>query len=66
MPRPSWRPVRVALALTLLLAGGCRPGWKYNEQVEGTVKLDGAPVANALVRFVPREQTSPKHNNKGN
>jgi hypothetical protein len=43
----------VALALALVLVGGCRQGWQYNEQVEGTVKLDGAPVANALVRFVP-------------
>jgi hypothetical protein len=48
----------VALALALLLAGGCRPGWKYNEQVEGTVKLDGAPIPNALVRFVPDDPTT--------
>jgi hypothetical protein len=49
------RPPRLALALALLAVGACRPSWKYNEQVEGTVKLDGAPVANALVRFVPED-----------
>jgi hypothetical protein len=53
------RPVRLALALALVRAGGCRPGpnWKYNEQVEGTVKMDGAPVPNVLVRFVPDDPT---------
>ncbi len=49
------RPTRLALALALLAVGACRPSWKYNEQVEGTVKMDGAPVANALVRFVPED-----------
>ncbi len=49
------RPLRFAVALALLLVAACRPGpnWKYNEQVEGTVKLDGTPVPNVMVRFVP-------------
>jgi hypothetical protein len=53
------RPVRLALALPLVLAAGCHsgPNWKYNEQVEGTVKIDGAPVPNVLVRFVPDDAT---------
>ena len=53
------RPLRPALALALVLAAGCGSGrnWKYNEQVEGAVKMDGAPVPNVLVRFVPDDPT---------
>jgi hypothetical protein len=53
------RPIRVTVALTLLLVGACRsgPNWKYNEQVEGTVKIDGVPVPNVMVRFVPDDPT---------
>jgi hypothetical protein len=49
------RSLRCVLALTLMLVGACRsgPNWKYNNQVEGTVKLDGVAVPNVLVRFVP-------------
>jgi hypothetical protein len=50
---------RVAVALTLLLVGACRsgPNWKYNENIEGTVKIDGVPVPNVMVRFVPDDPT---------
>jgi hypothetical protein len=40
----------------LLAAVGCSGKarqWTYNDVVEGTVTLDGAPVANVLVQFVP-------------
>jgi hypothetical protein len=44
------------LAAALLFgAAGCGGGksWAVNDRVEGTVKLDGAPLANVLVQFVP-------------
>jgi hypothetical protein len=59
MDRSVSRSLRVCLALALLLVGACRsgPNWKYNEQVEGTVKIDGTAVPGALVRFVPDDPT---------
>jgi hypothetical protein len=44
-----------ALGLGLLLvAAGCSgSGGTLNNQVEGTVKLDGVPLANAVIQFVP-------------
>jgi hypothetical protein len=40
--------------LALLFASGCRSKIPpLNEQVEGTVKLDGVPLAQAHVEFVP-------------
>jgi hypothetical protein len=43
------------LAATLALAAiGCGArNWPMNEQVEGTVKMDGAPLPNVMVQFVP-------------
>jgi len=47
--------VRLGLvALLLALTAGCSgENWTMNEQVDGTVKLDGEPLANAVVEFVP-------------
>jgi hypothetical protein len=42
-----------ALALAAFACGGKAKQWTFNEVVEGTVTLDGAPVANVLVQFVP-------------
>ena len=45
---------RLSLGLALALAGCSRSAsYTQNESVEGTVTLDGAPVANAVVQFVP-------------
>jgi hypothetical protein len=46
---------RLCLGLLPLSTVGCggAPSWTYNDSVEGTVKLDGTPVANVLVQFVP-------------
>ncbi|QJW95659.1 transthyretin-like family protein [Frigoriglobus tundricola] len=45
---------RLSLGVVLVL-GGCSHSASYtqNESVEGTVTLDGVPVANAVVQFVP-------------
>ncbi len=46
----------LVLAASLLLASGCgKRGkvWEFNQQVEGVVKLEGAPLANVFVQFVP-------------
>ncbi len=46
--------VRLSLGIVLALAGCSRStSYTQNESVEGTVTLDGAPVANAVVQFVP-------------
>ena len=37
----------------LLGAAGCAKTWSQNDNVEGTLKLDGVPLANVSVRFVP-------------
>jgi hypothetical protein len=59
MPAIRVRSLHALVALTLLPVAACRPGpnWKYNENVEGTVKMDGAPVPNVMVRFVPDDPT---------
>ncbi len=44
---------RFGLVLLVLGAGCSGKKWDYNEQVEGTVKLDGVPLAHVLVQFVP-------------
>src|SRR5262249_16822671 len=54
MPTKS-QVTRLALAAVLFaLAAGCSSNnWVRNEQVEGTVKLDGKAVPNVMVQFVP-------------
>jgi len=44
------------LIVAAFAATGCGGGgkkWSYNNQVEGTVKLDGVPLAGVVVEFVP-------------
>src|SRR5262249_62235887 len=42
------------VALLLTFTAGCGANdWPMNEQVEGMVKLDGGPLANAIVEFMP-------------
>lgn len=43
------------LAFLLLTASGCGKTLVFNDSVEGTVKLDGKPLGNAYVQFVPDE-----------
>ena len=46
----------LVLAASLLLTSGCGKRskvWQFNDQVEGVVKLEGAPLANVFVQFVP-------------
>jgi hypothetical protein len=47
-----WPCRGVGTALLLLLAG-CSGKHAMNNQVEGTVKLDGTPLPNVVVQFVP-------------
>jgi hypothetical protein len=50
----SFRQALARLApAAVLLAAGCGPSVKFNEQVEGTVTLDGAPLPQVMVQFVP-------------
>ena len=41
------------VAALAVFCAGCGPSWKINEQVEGTAKLDGVPLANVMVEFLP-------------
>jgi hypothetical protein len=56
---------RLGLVLVLLGAGCSGARWKYNDKVEGTVKLDGVPVANVLVQFVPDDATTQGPSSQG-
>lgn len=58
IPRMLWRASNVLLVALLLVSSGCgKKGkvWEFNNQVEGVVKLEGAPVANVFVQFVPAD-----------
>jgi len=58
MPAKSLGTRRWLAAVLVALAAGCSgDNWVMNEQVDGTVKLDGKPVANAVVEFVPSVDT---------
>ncbi len=51
--------IGAALAPVLLvLLAGCGKTWSQNDNVEGTLKLDGVPVANVKVQFVPDDATT--------
>jgi len=52
-----WKCLGLAFLVTALVVGteGCGPGGPAVGQVEGTVTLDGEPVAGAIVTFVPVE-----------
>ena len=54
MPAKSLAPRLVFAVGLFALATGCSADkWVMNEQVDGTVKLDGKVVANAVIEFVP-------------
>jgi hypothetical protein len=55
MTRNARRALLIAL---LLMASGCAR-FEYNDNVEGTVTLDGKPVPNVLVEFVPQVRKAP-------
>src|SRR5947207_276668 len=47
------RSLRPLGLLSLLLTAGCGSKLNYNHQVEGIALFDGAPLAGALVQFIP-------------
>ncbi len=47
------RPCRLFGTALLLLLAGCSGKYAMNNQVEGTVKLDGTALPNVVVQFVP-------------
>lgn len=56
--RMLWRASNVLLVAILLTSSGCGKKskvWQFNNQVEGVVKLEGAPLSNVFVRFVPED-----------
>jgi hypothetical protein len=53
MPRSS-RCAQLGLAAALvILCAGCGKSWTMNGQVEGTATLDGKPLADVVVEFIP-------------
>ena len=55
------RPLSVlCLSYLLLAAMGCSQGpiYEINEQVRGTLTLDGKPLANVRIQFVPKATES--------
>jgi len=50
--RSRWAQFGLVAALAVFCTG-CGPSWKINEQVEGTAKLDGEPLANVMIEFTP-------------
>jgi hypothetical protein len=48
------RPTCTGLTCSLLiLLAGCGRSWSLNDKVEGTLKLDGTPVPNVFIQFLP-------------
>lgn len=46
------------IVASLVLTAGCGGShWRMNDRVEGTVKMNGAPLANVVVQFVPDSGT---------
>jgi hypothetical protein len=55
------QPTRVLTLLAfaaLVGVAGCAKTWTQNTSVEGTVKLDNAPVPNVAIQFVPDDPKS--------
>jgi hypothetical protein len=48
-------PWACCFALLFVVASGCGKTLVFNDSVDGTVKLDGKPLGNAHVQFVPDE-----------
>src|SRR5262245_17926586 len=54
MPAKSLGTRFTFVIIVFALASGCSgTNWAMNELVDGTAKLDGKPVTNAVVEFVP-------------
>jgi hypothetical protein len=53
MPTKTLRILTPLAFAVLVLTGGCGKTWNQNDSVEGTVKLDGTPVPNVMIQFVP-------------
>jgi hypothetical protein len=56
--RMPGRASTILMIALLLLASGCgKKGrvWELNQKVEGVVKLEGAPIPNVHVQFVPED-----------
>jgi hypothetical protein len=53
MPAKTIRIITPLAFVLLAVAGGCGKTWSLNDSVEGTVTLDGTPVPNVAVQFVP-------------
>ena len=54
MATHSGRYVRWLSSLAILIGSGCgKPALLFNDSVEGTVFLDGTPLANVYVEFIP-------------
>jgi hypothetical protein len=52
------RCTSVLLGTLLLIVSGCGKSarvWEFNNQVEGIVKLEGTPVPDVFVQFVPED-----------
>jgi hypothetical protein len=58
MPTQPLRILTLLVFAALAGAAGCGKTWSQNTSVEGTVKLDGTPVPNASIQFVPDDPTS--------
>ena len=57
-----WMPM---VALVLPLATGCGGGGPDLSSVEGTVTLDGQPLAKAIVNFEPADETGERSSYEG-
>ena len=57
MPRSS--SIRIVLGLSLFALCGCARKVPMG-QVEGTVRVDGAPLADAMVTFIPDDRNLPQ------
>ncbi len=47
------RALRRLGPVAVLLAAGCGKSVAFNDKVEGTVQIDGAPLRQVMVEFIP-------------
>jgi hypothetical protein len=54
-------------AVAFVALAGCGGGkrWTFNNKVEGTIKLDGTPLAGVVVEFVPEDDQSQGPTSRG-
>jgi hypothetical protein len=58
---PFTRSAYAVGLLALFSLGGCGPRYEWAETVEGTLSVDGKPVAEAHVEFVPEADSRAPH-----